>query len=293
VAGTLLTNTITGPVSTLVLLVTCSRDESRRDLAVTVTKNLAKLIPQAGLDKSFVIFDNASTLQDHLAYVPTGAIVCWADRNIGYWSAIKWVLEKRSTLFDRRFKYLYIVESDHYHRDLALLAECEAFLDAEPRASGVRTQEFSVRWRWRYNKRLRGLPFYNSRSAVQMHNAVTGEPAWFRKVPQRTHIYLSNLHTRLPELNRLAALDRTFEQLSAMTKFTETDYFRLMMEDHPLVGVYDGGLYYPLSTPLTPQIISGSFSKVEKLRSIGYETTRTDRIDTTPFNVAVTRVQKE
>jgi len=53
----------------------------------------ADMTPRAGLDKSFVIFDNASTFQDHLAHVPSGAIVCWqiaisatGQRSNGFWT---------------------------------------------------------------------------------------------------------------------------------------------------------------------------------------------------------------
>lgn len=277
------------PLSTLLLLVTCSRDESRRDLAVTVTSNLAKLLPDAGFSSSFVVFDNDSSFHDHFSAVPQGAVVCRAERNIGYWSAINWVINRRAELFNHEFTYLYIVESDHFVIDLSDLSECEEFLKSEPRASGVRTQEFSVRWRWRYDKRLRMLPFYKARSAVQMCNAVTGERAWFRKAPGLAHIYLSNLHTRLPELNRLAALETTFRELSMMDEFTEADFFRLMMRDHPYVGVHDPGLYYPLIEPHARRTITGSFSNSAELEAVGYKKTRVARIESGPFHVDVVR----
>src|SRR5205823_9127851 len=95
------------PRSTVLLRVPCSRDETRRDLAIRVTRNLAELAPFAGLADRFIVFDNASTLDDHLGLVPRGTVVCRSERNLGYWSAIDWVLAQRGRLFGRPFDYLY------------------------------------------------------------------------------------------------------------------------------------------------------------------------------------------
>ena len=279
----------TGPRSTLLLLVTCSRDESRRDLAIRVTTNLAELAPTAGLADCFVVFDNGSTLDEHLALVPPGTVVCRSERNLGYWSAIQWVLAHRSRLFGRPFEYLYIVESDLVHLDLVPLGVCERFLESEPRAGCVRTQEFSVRWRWRFDKRLRRLPFHVLRSAIMLRNAVTDEKAWFRPAGV-DGVYLSNLHAKLPALNRLDALDRVFGQLSEMATFTETDFFRLMMERHPYIGVYEGGLFYSaISWANRDRFVMGSWTDEGQLARLGYQPTRAARIERAPTGISVRR----
>jgi hypothetical protein len=267
-----------GPRSTLVLLVTCSRDESRRDLAVEVTRNLAALVPQAALKGRFIVFDNGSTFTEHLDLVPAGTVVCRASENGGYWSAIKWALEHRAELTDAAVEYLYIVESDLWHSDLRPLTAAEAFLAATPSASCVRTQEFSVRSRWRFDKRLRRLPFHVVRSQVSLENGVTGERAWFRRstVPG---IYRSNLHAKLPALNRLSALDRVFDQLGQLRDFTEADFFRLTMADYPEIGVLDGGLFHSLiSWDDRHTVISGSYGSPSALSALGYQPTRRARI---------------
>ena len=214
------------PSSTLLLMITCSRDQSRRDLAVQVTKNIASLAPGAGLDRRFILFDNDSIFDDHVQLVPDGTTICRCDRNIGYWTAIKWVLENRRELGGDEFKYLYIIESDLWHSDLRALALCEAFLDANDSAVGVRTQEFSVRFRWRYDKGFRFVPFRKLRSVVHLVNQGNGEKGWFRKTTS-DKVWLSNLHTKLPALNRLSALDAVFPQFDARDLFTEADFFGL------------------------------------------------------------------
>ncbi|MFA4994045.1 MAG: hypothetical protein WC521_01930 [Bdellovibrionales bacterium] len=268
---------MSNPRDTLVLLVTCSRDETRRDLAVEVTKNMAELVPAAGLQDSFMLFDNASTFADHLSFAPKGAVVVQSPENIGYWSAIKWVLEHHREYFVRTFKYIYLVESDLTHSDLRPLGLCENFLDATPSASCVRTQEFSVRHRWRYNKDLRFMPFRNLRSVVRQRNEVTGEKAWFIPPVDGGKIWRSNLHAKLPALNRIETLCHVFSELEALGEFSERDFFDFTYRDKKDIGIYDGGLFHQLSTPQTTKIMSGSWSDVLSLKKMGYQTTRQAR----------------
>lgn len=279
-----------GPRSTLLLVVTCSRDNSRRDLAIRVTRNLADLAPPAGLADRFVVFDNGSTLDDHLALVPRGTVVCRSERNLGYWSAIHWVLAHRGRLFGRPFDYLYIVESDLVHWDLVPLGVCERFLESEPRASCVRTQEFSVRWRWRFDKRWQRLPFHVMRSQIILKNAVTEEKAWFRPAAGVEGVYLSNLHAKLPALNRLDALDEVFGELSEMASFTESDFFRLMMKRHPYSGVYDGGLFRSeVSWADRDRFVMASYTDERQLARLGYQPTRAARIERASTGISVMR----
>jgi len=280
------------PADTIVLLVTCSRDETRRDLAVAVTKNMAELIPAAGLSQSFVIFDNASTFDDHLAFAPEGTVIVRSPENVGYWSAIKWVLEHRSQLLGRDYKYIYMVESDLTHSDLKPLALCEDFLAATPSASCVRTQEFSVRWRWFFDKRLKRLPFHVTRSEIHLKNEVTKERAWFKPCAAFKGIFLSNLHAKLPALNRLCALDVVFDVLAAKTGFAEQDFFAEMLQRYPHIGVLDGGLFHSLFSRLDKGAVSGSYSSPQVLAQTGYQQTRKATIKPVLANLGITRVQK-
>ncbi|MCZ8313248.1 MAG: hypothetical protein O9320_20585 [Magnetospirillum sp.] len=272
--------------NTLVLLVTCSQDESRRVLAEKVAQNISTLASEAGLASSLVLFDNASKYTDHLKYMPAHSYICCSERNIGYWSAIDWVLRNRDSLGGRGKKYLYIVESDLWHDSLLPLAECEAFLDLENSAVGVRTQEFSVRGRWRYDKGLSHVPFRKRRSLIHLVNQATGEKAWFKKT-SLNNLWLSNIHAKLPALNRIDALENVFRQLAARETFSEVDFFRLMMAQMPRIGILDGGIWHQLSTLDTSEVTSGSWSSEAELKKLGYQTTRTASIDRTMPIVSV------
>ena len=277
------------PKDTLVLLVTCSRDETRRDLAIEVVKNLASLIPQAGLGDSFVIFDNASTYQDHFAYAPSGAVLVKSSENVGYWSAIKWVLGHRKELMGRDFKYIYLVESDLVHSDLRPLGCCERFLETTPTASSVRTQEFSVRWRCFFDKRLKFLPFHVTRSEVHLKNAITYEKAWFKPSEEHPGIFLSNMHAKLPALNRLDAMDRVFGGLSEKGNILERDFFDEMMKLYPHIGVYDGGLFHSLISRNDKKALCGSYSSEKTLAQTGYHQTRKASFQPIPADLSISR----
>jgi hypothetical protein len=271
--------TIVRPERTLFLLVTCSRDASRRDMAMTVTKNVVDRLAVLGLTDRLVVFDNASTYKDHLALLPAGARICASEENLGYWSAAKWVLDHLSELASFSCDFLYTIESDLIHADLAPLGMCERFLDSEPTASSVRTQEFSVRFRWRFDKRLRFLPFHVERSQVSLRNAVTNERAWFRSANGFPGIYLSNLHPKLPSLQRVSLLKEVFNILAARAGFVEGDYFAEAMKARPLIGVLDGGVYHAMSTSGDPAtVVSGSWSSPEQQAKVGYFTTRVSNI---------------
>lgn len=274
------------PRSTLVILVTCSRDETRRDLACAVVRNVVPLLRAAGLDGCFAVFDNASTYRDHLDLLPAGTRHVLCRENIGYWSAINWILSNHEAIFSRSFEFIYIVESDLFHTDLRRLGTCEQFLRREHRASGVRTQEFSVRWRWRFDKQLHRLPFHITRSEVSLRNAITDERVWFELADSSERIFLTNFHAKLPALNRLSALRTAFARLAARDSFTERDFFAEMMVVHPFTGLLDGGIFHSMVARDTADTVSGSYSTENQLRRIGYLPTRTARIVPAPAGLA-------
>jgi hypothetical protein len=154
----------------------------------------------------------------------------------------------------------------------------------------VRTQEFSVRWRWRFDKRWQRLPFHVLRSQIMLRNAVTDEKAWFRRAAGVEAVYVSNLHPKLPALNRLDTLDRVFGQLGEMASFTEKDFFRLMMTHHPYSGVYDGGLFCSaVSWADRSRFVMASYTDEGRLARFGYQPTRAARIEPAPAGISVVR----
>lgn len=267
------------PEHTMFLLVTCSRDTSRRDLAIQVTRNVVQLLANLNIADRLIIFDNASTYPDHLNLLPPGIRVCQSSQNIGYWSAIKWVLDHINELASFNSAFIYIIESDLIHWDFSALGECERFLNAESRVSSVRTQEFSVKHRWRYNKRLQFLPFHVERSQVSLKNVITGESATFERAQGFSRLFISNLHPKLPALHRVPLLSSVFERLACKASFTEADFFAEAINEKPLVGVLDGGLYHSLTSwSDRASVISGSYGSVKQLADAGYHSTRACRI---------------
>jgi hypothetical protein len=275
-----------GPQNTLVLLVTCSRDETRRDMAVEVMQNLASELPRAGLSDDFIVFDNNSTFKDHLQYAPAGTNVIECPENVGYWSAIKWVLDNRAFLLPKTYDYIYLVESDLVHHDMHRLRDAENCLQHYPDVGCVRTQEFSVRHRWRFDKRLKFLPFHVTRSEIRLINGTTGEKAWF-KSSSIPGIYLSNMHAKLPALNRLSAMDIVFKNLGAMGNFTEMDFFAAMLKLYPHCGVIDGGLFHSIFTRERQGQVSGSYTDTALLKKIGYQLTRSATIISVPQSLPI------
>lgn len=268
---------INQPIDTLVLLVTCSMDTTRQDLAVSVVQNLAEKLPLAGLNNHFIMFDNASKFDGHIQYVPAGSLIIRSPENLGYWTAIKYVLENARHLMGREYKYIYIIESDLYHTDLCALSSCESFLEKYQNTACVRTQEFSVSQRWRFDKALKFLPFHVTRSEIRLQNLVTNIKAWFKKT-DIPHLYRSNLHAKLPALNRFSAMVTVFDRLSKYDEFSEGDFFKEMFNLYPEIGIYDGGIFYSLFSFEDKKVMSGSYSTQEQLVKTGYQQTRYSKI---------------
>jgi hypothetical protein len=270
----------------LVLLVTCSRDESRRDMAIATMKNLQTKIPEADLQNSFFIFDNDSTFRDHLAYAPMGTTIIESPENVGYWSAIDWVMNHAEQIKGKKFKYIYCIESDLTHWSLRPLESCATFLDQHSDINCIRTQEFSVRSRWRFNKAYRFLPFRVKRSLISMKDWVTGQDAWFQRTDQ-SNIWLSNLHAKVPAFNRITAMKQALNDLKALPKFGENDFFTAMHKLTPTIGILDGGLYYQGSTAMSKNIMSGSWSSPKDLAAKGYMETRKSSFVQVPQNLKI------
>lgn len=173
----------------------------------------------------------------------------------------------------------------------SILTGCPTSFDVAVSALRLRTQEFSVRWRWRFDKRLHWLPFHVTRSEVSLRNAVTGEPVWFERADAEAVIYLTNFHPKLPALNRLGALRACLARLASRDAFTEADFFAAMMEQHELTGLLDGGLFHALIDRNDRGAVSGSYSSSGDIARIGYLPTRTARIVQAPAGILVRQAE--
>ena len=269
---------------TLYLLVTCSMDKSREYLAGEVCKNLSAENTDFYFSKDLIVFDNASIFTSHFKLLPEGAKLIQSNRNIGYWSAINWILSNYKEVMGREYDYIYIIESDLIHYDLRRINLCEDFLLNNAEVGGVRTQDFSVKLKALYNKKYHWFPFVNKSSLVSQINPITGDAVWFELADGNAKIYLTNFHAKLPSLNRIQAMKKVFNKLETKANITELDFMRLYFEEYSVMAILDGGLYKMLSS-IETTYVSGSYSSEEELGEIGYINTRVDQIVSTDFHV--------
>jgi hypothetical protein len=269
---------------TLYALVTCSMDHSRSDLAVKVVKNLVEENKRVNFASDLLVFDNCSKYISHLELLPKDTIIVRANKNIGYWSAINWILKNYLHFLKREYSYIYLIESDLIHYNIGALSECEKFLDKHPEVGGVRTQKFRVRFRILFDKKYHFLPFVFRNSLVKQVNPFTNERVWFHKVPDFNNIYKSNFHAKLTSLNRIDTMKKVFSQLEEMSQISELDFMKLYFKLKPINSVLDKGIFYQLSSMFTNHL-SGSWTSDLILARANYKNTRNDQIVKFGFSV--------
>ena len=141
--------------NTLFLMVTCTLDRYRNQVTLKVLRKLNSLLIDINQINNLVVFDNSSKYQDHFQFINKASNCVKSTRNLGLWSAINWILFNYKKLNQKKFKYIYIIESDTFHWDLSVIKDCEKFLLNNKSISSIRTKEFSVKNKWRYDKKLR------------------------------------------------------------------------------------------------------------------------------------------
>lgn len=267
---------------TLYLVVNCCMEESRYGIMQQVIQSLKSEQAKKGLnvEKDMIAFDNGSTYPGGVDLLrqlncPTFS----ATENMGYWSAVKWVLDSLPCIMPdhEKYEYVYIIESDHFHFALEKIENCEQALEKYPHLGSVRAQEYSVAESHLYNKTLRhpqGRPY----AWVSHVNAATGAPVKLNVLDPKLQVYESNFLTCLHSVNRIAPLKAVFDELSRLDKFSEHDFQRMYMERYPVIGQLDGGVFHARLgfTPENPRSLSGSWS--HDVSQYGYKETRRDRI---------------
>ena len=278
---------MTSSRDTLYLLVTCSLEPSRARIARRVLENLQEQDRAWPFFENLLVFDNGST-QDfglsEMSAIQKRAKCVRSDRNVGYWTAIDWVLANASKLMGRDYRYLYIIESDLIHNDMHRLGEAEVFLNEHPEIGSIRTQEFSVKDKHLYdkNKPVRGS---QKHAWVALYNAITREDIWFKEADSQKRIFSTNFHTKLPALNRIESLKGVFSELRAMSDFTEYHLMEGYYRRHPVIGLLDGGLFRMDPESLKEETVTGSYTSGAQLNQVGYHSTRTAQILKEPFEV--------
>ena len=260
-------------------------DRARAKFATMVVENLIEHNKRSSFFENLLIFDNNSNYKDHLQWVPSNVRVALSNLNIGYWSAINWTLENYQSIFNRDFKYIYIIESDLYHYDFDRIWACENFLNLNPNVGSVRTQEFSVKFKFLYDKKYTWLPFTRKNSVVSQLNAVTKENIWFKLADLKSRIWITNFHTKLPALNRTSAMKDVFERLCiSCESVSEMQFIEHYQDVYKLTAVLDGGIYKIMNS-INSHGLSGSYSKPAELKKYDYRATRFDTIIRNGFEI--------
>lgn len=258
----------------VVLLVLCSMTEDRYEIALKTVNSLRNIGDVASCE--LVIIENGSKFKCPNESLPPNSTYIFMEKNLGYWGILYWALFSRfSPLSNLNTEYIYIIESDHIHYDLARLNIAISVLDKYKDVASARVQEFSVRFRALYAKEYKFLPFRKRRSLVSLRNAVTKDKVKFIKLPEESGAYLANWHARLPSVFRLSSLVRTFDILSSLEKFSEFDFFQIMHKESQRVIVLNRGIYFPASSAAnSKQVLSGSWMKNYQGENYGYQATR-------------------
>ena len=277
----------------LVLVVTCSRSINRQLIESEALIQLAKIATLNQTRFDFVFFDNNSIFKEHLKIVQNIGVMCYASENRGLWSAIYWIIKNELNIFQHNHKYIHLVESDMFVKDLAPLVQLSQVLDQFSNLHMARTQEFSIKNAWYFNKKYNFLPslFHNTRSEVDLKN--TSDGLYFNAElihkASNVDIYSSNLNAKLPGLHKMESLKLVFNSLVRNGSFSEKDFFNLYGRLSSRVGIIDKGIWYSLTDVKNNPEETASWGDTSYLKQIGYHETRYSVISDYKEKIAVSQ----
>jgi hypothetical protein len=247
--------------SLIILFVTCSLTRLRANIAMTSAKSIIDNFASVSDFATLVNLDNGSKFTEHFDILPKSTTKICFRNNIGYWQALHWFLAQGMFELElEEAEYLYIIESDNFHTSLFELRDIIALMNRDQEIVSTRTQEFYVKFSWFFDKEKRLNPVRSKRSLVALKNLVSGESATFTKISKNSNLYKTNLHAKLPAVNRIKNLRIAFQALQQMEIFTEHDFFVQMQTNDYQSAILDGGLYYTLVNSRDKELIeSGSW----------------------------------
>ncbi len=265
--------------SVLILLVTCSLEDTRRNLEIETTKNLIELLKTERPPFDLLLFDNASLNREHLSDSLNYGEIYVARENYGYWSAVNWVLNSYIQP-SCEYEFIYIIESDTIHESLMPIVLCAKALEKHLDVCTVRTQKFSRKKPLKYNKKYSFLPafIHDYANAVSFINHLTNEKGSFAALNDFENLYRTNLHPKLPGLHRIKELREIFNYLSNFSEFSEMDFYRIAGERFSQVLIHEPGFWKTLVSSRDNGTLSGSFSNENFLAQLGYMATRNSKI---------------
>ena len=257
-------------------VVLCTQDEARRASATRLIRNLGTHYARNRLN--ILVFDNASAITSPLDETTFPHVLVRSSVNVGYWSALKWVMDHHRTLFGRTFEFVHPIESDFVLFHIERLRNAQRFLERYDDFACVRTQKFRVRFRQFYFKQS-PIPRFLKSSVVADYNGVTREKVAFRKAEHATGVYCANWHAKVPALHRMAVLGDVLLELSAAPVVTEEEFMKSMFRRAREVGVLDGGVWSMNLANPKGKGVTGSYSKSAELLAKDYRNTRMDRME--------------
>ncbi len=256
--------------STLYVLVTCCLENGRSEILKEVVENIAKQKNFEEINKNLIVIDNASTIEGVLETLTSRFDTVYrTDRNIGYWTALRWAAQQAS----ETHKYIYSIESDCLHHDIERLSECELLLATNPDVSMVRTQEFLIAERHLYDKN-KPTPKSRVYAWQSQINRFRNEPVAF--VQATENIWLSNFTPVVCGLNRLGDFTQIMNELAEMPQISEATFQGKLDERYKYVGVYDGGLFHSRLSFSNLSVVAGSRPNTHVK---GYRSTQHAKID--------------
>lgn len=261
---------------TLHILVTCCLEPTRAAILREVIRSLQGPL-DAERQKDMIVFDNASSheLPNFDEAFPEATFVR-AEENYGYWSAVNWVLNNYKLLLGREFDYVYVIESDMVHSSYPRISLVEEFLDDTPDIGSVRLQEFLVAEAHLYDKTN---PQERSRryAWTRLSNHFTGKKAYFLSSAKWPTVYRTNLAPQVPALNRMSFMREAFGELEKKEKLAEVDFQEVYFRKFSETALLDGGIY-DCKLSAASDVMTGSYTDIQKLSGVGYKMTRFDRI---------------
>ena len=262
----------------LIFVVTCSKSKGRQLIESQALEQIAKITSRNQAVFDFIFFDNNSNFKEHLKSVQNIGLTYYASENRGLWSALNWMLKNELKIFQYNHKYIHLVESDMFVNDLEPLMQLSQAMDQFPNIHMARTQEFSVKNAWRFDKKYNFLPFpfHNKRSEVDLMN--TTDNSYFNKklIYEGSNIqfYSSNLNAKLPGLHKIESLKFVINKLADMNSFSEKDFFNVYAKLSNRMGIIDKGIWYSLTDSKNNSAETASWGSRSYLDQIGYLDTR-------------------
>lgn len=266
----------------LVFIVTCSRSEARQSIERQALLQFAKIATPNQIGFDFVFFDNNSNFKDHLKIVENIGMTFYANENRGLWSALYWLLKNELSIFQEKHRHIHIVESDMFVKDLVPLTGLSQVMEQTPYLHMVRTQEFSIKNPWRFDKKYRFLPplLHNKRSEVDLRN--TTDNSYFRRElvskGDTFNVYSSNLNAKLPGLHKTDSLKFVIDKLAQRSSFSEKDFFKIYAQLSTRMGIIDKGIWFSLTDSRNNSEETASWGDKLYMKQIGYQDTRNSSI---------------